>query len=366
MNVNSDLLNLNSKSPAFSITIEGKDVTTVMDTRLMSLTLTDNRGFEADQLDLELDDADGLIALPRRGAVIQLALGWKGQPLFPKGAFTVDEIEHSGAPDRLTIRARSADFRETLNTRREKSWHQTTVGEVVKEIAARHNLKVALGKDLTDKALDHMDQTNESDANFLMKLARQYGAIASVKDGNLLFIRQGQGRTASGKPLPVITITRKAGDGHRFTLADRGAYIGVIASWLHTREPRKKETTSVKRRRKKTTTPKEPEAKQGDYLVGTDENVLVLNRTYANRSNAERAAKMQWERLQRGVASFSLQLAEGRAELYTEMPVKVTGFKQPIDDAEWTITTLTHSVSPDNGFTTSMELEVKIDGLEIE
>ncbi|EDF8858278.1 phage late control D family protein [Salmonella enterica] len=366
MNVNSDLLNLNSKSPAFSITIEGKDVTTVMDARLMSLTLTDNRGFEADQLDLELDDADGLIALPRRGAVIQLALGWKGQPLFPKGAFTVDEIEHSGAPDRLTIRARSADFRETLNTRREKSWHQTTVGEVVKEIAARHNLKVALGKDLTDKALDHMDQTNESDASFLMKLARQYGAIASVKDGNLLFIRQGQGRTASGKPLSVITITRKAGDGHRFTLADRGAYTGVIASWLHTRDPRKKETTSVKRRRKKATTPKEPEAKQGDYLVGTDENVLVLNRTYANRSNAERAAKMQWERLQRGVASFSLQLAEGRADLYTEMPVKVTGFKQPIDDAEWTITTLTHSVSPDNGFTTSMELEVKIDGLEIE
>lgn len=164
----------------------------------------------------------------------------------------------------------------------------------------------------------------------------------------------------------VITITRKAGDGHRFTLADRGAYTGVIASWLHTREPRKKETTSVKRRRKKTTTPKEPEAKQGDYLVGTDENVLVLNRTYANRSNAERAAKMQWERLQRGVASFSLQLAEGRADLYTEMPVKVTGFKQPIDDAEWTITTLTHSVSPDNGFTTSMELEVKIDEFAME
>lgn len=87
---------------------------------------------------------------------------------------------------------------------------------------------------------------------------------------------------------------------------------------------------------------------------------------YANRSNAERAAKMQWERLQRGVASFSLQLAEGRADLYTEMPVKVSGFKQPIDDAEWTITTLTHTVSPDNGFTTSIELEVKIDDLEME
>ncbi|HGY6506373.1 TPA: phage late control D family protein [Escherichia coli] len=290
----------------------------------------------------------------------------KGQPLFPKGAFTVDEIEHTGAPDRLTIRARSADFRETLNTRREKSWHKTTVGEVVKEIAARHKLKMALGKDLSDKPVEHIDQTNESDGSFLMRLARQYGAIASVKNGNLLFIRQGQGKSATGEPLPVITITRKDGDSHRFTLADRGAYTGVIASWLHTREPAKKESTTVKRKRRTKKQKKEPEAKQGDYLVGTDENVLVLNRTYANRSNAERAAKMQWERLQRGVASFSLQLAEGRADLYTEMPVKVSGFKQPIDDAEWTITTLTHTVSPDNGFTTSIELEVKIDDLEME
>ncbi|CHT03213.1 phage late control D family protein [Salmonella enterica subsp. enterica serovar Typhi] len=304
--------------------------------------------------------------MPRRGAVITLALGWKGQPLFPKGAFTVDEIEHTGAPDRLTIRARSADFRETLNTRREKSWHKTTVGEVVKEIAARHKLKMALGEDLSDKPVEHIDQTNESDGSFLMRLARQYGAIASVKNGNLLFIRQGQGKSASGKPLPVITITRKDGDSHRFTLADRGAYTGVIASWLHTREPAKKESTTVKRKRRTKKQKKEPEAKQGDYLVGTDENVLVLNRTYANRSNAERAAKMQWERLQRGVASFSLQLAEGRADLYTEMPVKVSGFKQPIDDAEWTITTLTHTVSPDNGFTTSLELEVRIDDFEME
>ncbi|EHP7031934.1 phage major tail tube protein [Escherichia coli] len=341
-------------------------ITTVLDNRLMSLTLTDNRGFEADQLDLELDDADGKIVLPRRGAVITLALGWKGQSLFPKGAFTVDEIEHTGAPDRLTIRARSADFRETLNIRREKSWHKTTVGEVVKEIAVRHKLKMALGEDLSDKPVEHIDQTNESDGSFLMRLARQYGAIASVKNGNLLFIRQGQGKSASGKPLPVITITRKDGDSHRFTLADRGAYTGVIASWLHTREPAKKESTTVKRKRRTKKQKKEPEAKQGDYLVGTDENVLVLNRTYANRSNAERAAKMQWERLQRGVASFSLQLAEGRADLYTEMPVKVRGFKQPIDDAEWTITTLTHTVNPDNGFTTSLELEVKINDFEME
>lgn len=142
-------------------------------------------------------------------------------------------------------------------------------------------------------------------------------------------------------------------------VVDAHQHTGVL-------KPAKNESTTVKRKRRTKKQKKEPEAKQGDYLVGTDENVLVLNRTYANRSNAERAAKMQWERLQRGVASFSLQLAEGRADLYTEMPVKVSGFKQPIDDAEWTITTLTHTVSPDNGFTTSLELEVRIDDFEME
>ena len=62
MNFSSELLNKGNKTPAFSISIEGRDITTVLDNRLMSLTLTDNRGFDADQLDLELDDADGKIA----------------------------------------------------------------------------------------------------------------------------------------------------------------------------------------------------------------------------------------------------------------------------------------------------------------
>lgn len=75
---------------------------------------------------------------------------------------------------------------------------------------------------------------------------------------------------------------------------------------------------------------------------------------------------MQWGRLQREVATFSLRLAEGRADLYTEMPVKVSGSKQPIDDAEWTITTLAHSITADDGLTTTLELEVKIDDFEME
>ncbi|MBO1556716.1 phage late control D family protein, partial [Yersinia pseudotuberculosis] len=312
-----------------------------------SLTLTDNRGFEADQLDIEFDDADGKVELPRRGAKIAVSLGWKGAALIDKGTFTVDEIEHSGAPDKLTVRARSADFRETLNIRRDQSYHKTTIGGIIKTVAERNKLAPTLNKTMSDLTIDHIDQTNESDGNFITRLAKQYGAIAAVKNGNLLFIRQGQSKTASGKPIPAMTIIRSLGDGHQFSMADRGAYTGVVANWLNTRTTEKPVVKVKRKRKRKATTaakPKEPEEKQGEYLIGTDENVLILRTTYASKNNAQRAAKSNWERLQRGAAKFSIQLAKGRADLYPEVPVKVTGFKKQIDEADWTLVTVTHSV----------------------
>lgn len=83
-------------TPDFMLTLESKDITGNISDRLINLSMTDNRGFEADQLDIELDDSDGLVALPIRGAVLSLYLGWKGFALVGKGRFTVDEVEHRG------------------------------------------------------------------------------------------------------------------------------------------------------------------------------------------------------------------------------------------------------------------------------
>lgn len=93
-------------TPDYMLMLDSRDITGNISDRLMSMTLTDNRGFEADQLDIELNDADGLVGLPIRGAVLTVYIGWKGFALVCKGKFTVDEVEHRGAPDVVTIRAR--------------------------------------------------------------------------------------------------------------------------------------------------------------------------------------------------------------------------------------------------------------------
>lgn len=364
-------------TPDFLLKVNSKDVTTNLRDRLISLTLTDNRGFEADQLDIELDDADGKLAMPVRGAELSLFLGWKGQALIGKGTFTVDEVEHHGAPDTMTIRARSADFRGSLNSRREVSYHDTTLGAIVEQIAGRNNLKAMLADGFAAISVAHIDQTQETDAKFLTRLATLYGAVAAIKAGRLLFIRPGNGVTLSGKPIPQMTITRKDGDQHSFSIADRGAYTGVSASWLHTKDPKPKK---VKLQRKpkeqkqnlvahpdaKNTpakTEKVPEAKEGNYLEGSQDNVFTLTTVFSSQKTAISAAKAKWEKLQRGVAEFTLTLAMGRADLYPETPVKVSGFKSVIDAQPWLISKVTHNLSS-GGYTTQLEFEVLLSDVE--
>ncbi|MXC93576.1 phage late control D family protein, partial [Escherichia coli] len=76
-----------------------------------------------------------------------------------------------------------------------------------------------------------------------------------------------------------------------------------------------------------------------------------------------RAAQAKWDKLQRGVAEFSISLATGRADIYTETPVKVSGFKRVIDEQSWLLSKVTHNLN-NNGFTTGLELEVKLSDVE--
>ncbi|RQU02203.1 phage late control D family protein [Burkholderia cenocepacia] len=344
----------------YSITLNGKNITKKFDGRLISLTLQDNRGFEADQLDISLDDADGALEIPSRGVTLKLSIGWAGAAngLVDKGEFVVDEVRHTGTPDVLTIRARSVDLRAGLSIKKERSWHRQTVGAIVRAIASQNKVEARISKVLDGQLVDHIDQTAESDANLLSRLAKMFDAIATVKNGLLLFIKAGEATTASGKPLPAVTITRDVGDRHDFGVADRDTYSGVQAFYLNTRTA-KKQSTTVKRRRRRKTAKKKPIDKSGDVLFGTAENVKTLRHTYANKANATRAAKAEWEKLQRGVAEFSIVLALGRPELMTELPVTVRGYKRVIDDCKWIIARVTHSIDGNGGFTSDLDLEVK-------
>ena len=114
------------------------------------------------------------------GAQIALALGWQASGLVDMGKFTVDEVEHSGAPDTITLRARSANLIDTFKQQQEHSFHKTTLGAIIEAIAFRNELASGVSARLRDIAIEHIDQTHESDAAFLRRLGRKYDAPATA------------------------------------------------------------------------------------------------------------------------------------------------------------------------------------------
>lgn len=328
---------------------EAQNITTKISQRLISLTLTDNRGFDADQLDLVLDDTDGLLALPSRNAILTLAFGWKGEPLTYKGEYTVDEIEHSGSPDILTIRARSADLRGSLTNQQARSFHQKTIGEIVSQIASENQLKAKVSEAFEQEIIPHIDQADESPISFLSRLAEQFDGIATVKNGYLLFIEAGMGKSASGQHLTKICITRQTGDSHRFCIAEADNYQAVKAYWHNYANGKRGEVFIDETGISKGKSPQESDSEQ----------IKTLRHTYASEQSALTACKREFNKLQRGTATFSLNLAEGNAELMPELPIEVKGFKKEIDSNGWIITKATHTLSADSGFTTSIECELQ-------
>lgn len=323
--------------PAFRLSVDGLDIAQKISPRLMSMELTDNRGVEADQLTITLSDHDGLLTIPPKGAVLRLWLGWSDTGLVDKGTYTVDETEHSGAPDVLSIRARSADLRKGLKTKRERSWSNTTLGEVLGDIAIGNNLTATIAGALDSLPILQLDQANESDANLISRLGEEFDAVASVKAGCLLCLPAGGGKTASGLDLPHITLTRIDGDQHRYLQADRDSYDGVRAYYYDVNSAKKQEA-----------------------IAGGGDNLKDLRHTYSDQQSALRAARSEFRRLQRGSATLSYSLAMGRPDLIPELTYTLQGVKAEIDEIIWYGGNVQHSLTADGGYTVSLELESKL------
>ena len=321
------------RAPDFALTIDGRDITPSIDARLDSLSLSECRGNESDQLDLVLNDSDGTVRLPPRGAEIALRMGWAGETLIDKGLFTVDEVEHSGSPDQVHIRARAADMRKSLRIRRDQSWHGTTLGDIVGAIAKRHDLQGRVDDALAGVKVAHIDQTGESDLHFLTRLATQYDAVATVKKDRLVFLPINGTRSSSGHALTRVTITRGDGDQHRFHISDRDAYSGVRAYW---HDPGR--------------------ARRRGVLVGKKGHEKRLKDTYGSQADAMAAARAEMNRIARGAATLELTLALGRPELMPQTPVTVRGFKSDIDGTSWLVVKTHHHLG-EGGLTTRVELE---------
>jgi phage protein D len=307
------------------LTLDGVDLAEKVNPRHMELTLTEKRGGEADELSLTLQNADGRLAMPDPGKIIALALGWEQGDdvvagLVEKGRFTVDEVEASGPPDKITIRARSADLSGGYRKRRTKAWKGATLGAILAEIAGRHGVTAQVHPDLSGRTIT-IDQNGKSDMAFVKDLGSRFDAVATWKDRRLIFMPVGSDTTPSGTAIPALTLTRRDGWTWSFTRAERDENDGVEAQW---------HDQGAGRRKKHSTGGKNPKR---------------LKRVYASEADAKQAAEAEAKKRKRGGYRFEYDLAIADCRIMPNKGVTLSGWNSRIDAVKWLVESVETSMS---------------------
>jgi len=324
-------------------TLEGKDLTEVMRPRLLSLSLSEKRGEDADRLEITLDDRDGALEIPPAGKTLKISMGWAqgtGLPigLVEKGEFKVDEASWEGDPDQINICARAADFTDAFRVRRERSFVDKTVGDILNAVAADSGLTPHIDATLAAKSIPALGSGARSDAALLKELGRRFDAVATIKAGTLIFSPIGKGETVSGTGIPSETIDRsQCGPRPRYSRAERDTYNGVEASY-HDKASGTRKTVVA----------------GGGHGDGKPKR---LKKTYASEKSARHAAEAEDKRVSRSKAKMTLTIAYGRPDITPERPIVLTGFKKEINDRDWLVSEASHTMDGTGGLRTSLTLE---------
>ncbi|TFZ46450.1 phage late control D family protein [Stenotrophomonas maltophilia] len=326
-------------APAFRVVANSEDITDKIMSRFKSLRITDETGTSADMLELQLADHDpsDRIQLPPAGAELEAFIGYDGE-VRRMGLYVCNEVEISGYPGSMTLRAHASPFetskggKNDLQTQKTRTWKKgTTIGGMVTRMAAEHGLTAAVSAALASIVLPLTAQSQESDMNLLLRLAKQHDAIAKPGGGHLLFVKRGESTSASGERIPDVTLTPADGSAYKVTIASREKTGTTIAYYRDVRG-----------------------AKRQEVKVGSGEPIVRLRMAYADRATAEAAARAKHQEQARQTRTLSYSLP-GRETLMAEATVVMQGFRDGVD-GQWLVKRAEHNIGND-GYRTSIECE---------
>lgn len=318
--------------PTFQIVADGKDITALINDRLLLLRTSDKPGMESDEFELRIDDRDQAVSLPSRGAKIEVFLGYSAQAMTRLGSYTVDEVEVTGPPDTITLRGKASDMRGSGKTTRSGSWEDVALAKIVSDVAARNGWEPGC---TVQTKVPRVDQRNESDFNFITRLAKQYDCTAKVASGKLLVLPRQGGQSASGKAIGTVTISRADVSRYSFRLGDRSTQKAVKT------QHQDKATGKLN-----VVELGNDDAPAGLPGVHTDRHI------YPNKSAAEQAAKARLAAFNRSTAAVRLEMV-GRTDLFAERTISAQGFKNGLD-GEYLVDSV-EQVFTASGWTTTVE-----------
>ena len=308
--------------PGYSISIDGMPAGEAIRSRLMSISVSLYDGSQSDQLTLSFDDSPRTwgdkLAVPKTGKKISVSLGYDLYKIA-LGDFHVDQVSLNGSEGGRSLSVTAVP--KLLLDENSRTWADTTIGKIVKDIAGKNKLKNQVGSRLSSIKIAIANQNRESDLSFLTQLAEKYGAMVKAAGECVLFLEKGSAATASGKLLSTITLGPDDVVRWDTQLSDRTDYKGVIATWMDTVNALQVQCVAGK--------------KSSDQL-------FFLKHLYTNEAEAKAAAKAKLDELSRDTTTLSLTIV-GRPEVVANGKIKLKKLHSEVD-GEWIVRNVTHTL----------------------
>lgn len=332
-----------------------QDVSAYIDPYLKNLSYTDNLSGQADDLQLTLEDRQHLWQqswLPERGTTLEagiIAEAWP-TPETPSsdailGTFEVDELESSGPPSVVNIRAVSVPYNTNLRgVTHTRSWEKANLKTIAQDVAT--SAEMALFWDTQENpVLERAEQTEQSDLSFLLALCQSQGLALKITGTKIVVFDEMKYEAAE----PVATLLMPTSD---LKVVNGWAITGITSYRLKTkiRDVYAACTVTYQQSKKKAKI-------QGTYkLEGKTGRTLFINEQVETIVEAERLAKKRLREKNKDETTASFTVT-GCLWLSAGSCVNLLGYGQ--FDGKYLITRATHSLHP---FTTSIELRRCLDG----
>ncbi|AIL13677.1 hypothetical protein IM40_09600 (plasmid) [Candidatus Paracaedimonas acanthamoebae] len=323
----------------YKIQIENKELTSYFHERFLSLTIKDWGGKQSDEAILIFDDRpyptpDTSLSVPGCGASLDVFLGHRNE-LIGMGQYIIDDRVLIGQPDGqfLKIYAKGLNVVSSFLSLKTRSWVSQeggppmTLGTIISQIAQEHSMIPKVSEKLSQISIIQENQTRESDSNFLMRLAKKYGALFKPRGKNLVFASFTESMSIEGKKFPTSLLGPANVYNWRVTFAERNKFTQVQAFWYDYQENKLK---MIK--------------------VGTEGKVFQLRHQYSCENETLYAAESYLKKLSMQTEHLECRIP-GNPELLAEHQVSLAGFKE-IVNGRWTLSSVTHKVNSKDYVTT--------------
>lgn len=193
--------------PAYRLWYRGVDIADEIAPHLIACTYTDELTGKADQIDVEVQDKDGLWRgpwCPEHGDTMRLEISADrdSKPFVPCGSFEIDapkgKIGRGG--DTFSCQGVAAPISKALRTKKTRAFENQSLTQIAEKIAGEHGLRV-IGTP-PDVQFERITQRRKRDLEFLSKLADRFGAYFSVRDDQLIFAKREEVHDRA----PVLTL----------------------------------------------------------------------------------------------------------------------------------------------------------------